>query len=404
MKPLASGILLLAFGLALAAGSAELLTRIAAAMSSEVKYLATAGVAHTPGPFKSLEDFLSIAAPTLAAHRVSNNYYTNSLGFADKEFSVDKPAGTLRIMGIGDSFTFGAVSYPETVLKRVQDSLDRECSGRAVEIMNFGIPSAGVSEYRLVHRYAAPRYKPDRVVVHFYLGNDGPDLVSGNPALPEMRPQPGSWSYAWTYLRNSITVLRSLDRGAIAAPGGTPNPNVRGGERASDRPDLTDEEMEPTFTPEAFDRVLMDEVQHLYRGRNLPFRDRWNDTLEVLDALGKDVAGTGRPPIMILYPSQAQIYPALFEAMKQQIQKQVPLVDLSDFDLGFPNEMVLNYCRREGLACHDITPALVSAARESPQPLYKPRDTHWNIRGNRVAAAAEAAFLRSILCTNHSTP
>jgi hypothetical protein len=397
MKPFATRALLLSFGLALAAGSAELLVRIAAAMSSDVKYLATAGVAHTPGPFKSLEDYLSVAAPTLAPHRVLSNYYTNSLGFADEEFSIDKPAGTLRIMGIGDSFTFGAVSHPQNVLKIVQDSLNRDCAGRKIEIMNFGIPSAGVSEYQMVHMYAAPRYKPDRVVVHFYLGNDGPDLVSGYLALPEIRPQPGSWSYAWTYLRNSITVLRSLDRGPVAVPSGQPGPNARGGERASDQPDLTDEEMEPTFTPEAFERILMDEVQHLYRGRNLPFRDSWNDTLGVLDALRTDVvASTGRPPITVLYPSQAQIYPALFEALKRKIQEQVPLVDLSDFDVGFPNEMVLNYCRREGLVCHDITPALISAARESPAPLYRPRDTHWNVRGNRIAAAAEAAFLRAV--------
>jgi hypothetical protein len=42
MKPFATRALLLSFGLALAAGSAELPVRIAAAMSPEVKYLATA--------------------------------------------------------------------------------------------------------------------------------------------------------------------------------------------------------------------------------------------------------------------------------------------------------------------------------------------------------------------------
>jgi hypothetical protein len=400
MKLVASRILLLAFGLALAAGAAELLVRIGAAISPEVKYLATAGVAHTPGPFKSLEDFLHIVSPALAPHRVASNYYTNALGFADKEFSLDKAAGTLRIMGIGDSFTFGAVGYPETVLKHVQDLLEGDCVGRSVEVMNFGIPSAGVAEYRLAHLHAAPRYKPDRVLVHFYMGNDGPDLVSGDAALPDMRPRPGSWSYAWTYLRNAVTALQSLDRGAMA-PGGTPNPYARGGERASDRPDPTDEEMEPTFTPDAFDRILMDEVEHLYRGSNLPFRDRWNDTLEVLEALRKDVvASTGRAPIIILYPSQAQIYPAVLDLMKAKIQSRVPSVDLSDFDVLFPNEMIVNYCLKAGLLCHDITPAMVLAARESPRPLYKPRDTHWNIRGNRVAAADEAAFLRPVLCTN----
>ena len=63
-------------------------------------------------------------------------------------------------MGSGDSFTFGTVSYPENVLKIVQDSFNRHCSGRKIEIMNFSLPSAGVSEYRLVHMYEAPATSP----------------------------------------------------------------------------------------------------------------------------------------------------------------------------------------------------------------------------------------------------
>jgi hypothetical protein len=41
---------------------------------------------------------------------------------------------------------------------------------------------------------------------------------------------------------------------------------------------------------------------------------------------------------------------------------------------------------------------MIAAAAESGEPLYLPRDTHWNVRGNRVAAAAEAALLRQELC------
>lgn len=397
LKSFAPRALALAFGLALAAGAAELLVRIAAHLSYDVKYLATAGVAYTAGPYRSLEDFLAAFGPTLAPHRAYNNYYTNALGFVDREFSLDKPAGTLRIMGLGDSFTFGGVSYPDNVLTRVADLLNRDCTGRKFEIMNFGIPSAGVAEYRLAHLFAAPRYKPDQVVVHFYLGNDGPDLVSGYMAMPAIRPRPGNWSYAWTYVRNAITLLRSVDRGAVTQRADATNTNVRGGERASDRPDLSDRDIEPTFSPGAFARVLMDEVQHLYRGRGLPFAGAWNTTFEVLDLLRTDVvASTGRPPIMILYPSQAQIYPEVFERTKREIHALVPAADLSDFDANFPNRMVLDYCERAGLVCHDITPALIAASRADAEPLYKPRDTHWNVRGNRVAAEAESAFLRAL--------
>jgi hypothetical protein len=59
------------------------------------------------------------------------------------------------------------------------------------------------------------------------------------------------------------------------------------------------------------------------------------------------------------------------------------------------------YCQRAGIRCHDLTPHLMEAARQSSDPLYISRDTHWNIRGNQIAAAAEAATLHDELCAVH---
>ena len=55
-------------------------------------------------------------------------------------------------------------------------------------------------------------------------------------------------------------------------------------------------------------------------------------------------------------------------------------------------------CREKGIPCLDVTDALVKASQESPAPLYKKRDTHWTVRGNRVAAEAEAASLAPLVC------
>jgi hypothetical protein len=385
--------------------SVEIFVRVAAYFWSDVKYLATAGVGNMPRAYASLEEFVGEFRVHLVPHRIWNNYYANSLGFTGREFSVEKPIGTRRIMALGDSMIYGmGVGYPQNVLTLVEASLRRDCGD--TEIMNFGIPATGVWEYLLVHKLAAPRYNPDVVVMHFYMGNDGPDLIFGASEVPSIGRRIRAYSYALNYAANAIKVLRSLsfprDGRAAAAPTSTENV-IQGGERVSDEPDITDSEFKPWSSEEEFAEIAAMELGRFYRGKNTPFRfDAWKATLEVIEALRTDViATTGRGPIIILYPSQLQVYPQLFEHTKIEVEKQLKAIDPDDFDPIFPSRVLFEYCWRAGLSCYDVTPAILSAAGKSSAPLYLPRDPHWNVRGNRVAAAAEAAFLRQELCRTH---
>ena len=98
------------------------------------------------------------------------NFHLNSRGFKDVEFSTRKAAGTIRILGIGDSFAFGVVPYEYNYLTLVEQYLKQ--SGHNVELINMGIPSIGPREYLslLVHEGFA--LEPDRVLLSFFIGND----------------------------------------------------------------------------------------------------------------------------------------------------------------------------------------------------------------------------------------
>src|SRR5215813_5313323 len=202
-------VLLLTVSALLAAAAAEIMVRAAARYLLDVEYLATAGIGNMPRVYGSLEDFLSQFRAHLIPHRIWNNYYANSLGFTGREFAIEKPAGTRRIMALGDSFAYGLVAYPQNVLTLVEAHLRQECRDD-IEVMNFGIPASGVWEYRWLHRLAAPRYKPDTVILHFYMGNDGPDTIFGTSEVPTIGGHALS-SYAWNFLVNSVKVLRSLN-------------------------------------------------------------------------------------------------------------------------------------------------------------------------------------------------
>ena len=391
--------LLLIVTLLVCFGVAELLLRGLGPLFPRVKFLATADVAAAPRQYQSLEDVLGDFR-LLSPHQNMYNYYSNALGFTDREFARQKESNTTRLMGLGDSFLYGYVPYSENVLTLTGELLRQNCRGLKIETMNFGVPGTGTREYRLLHKFAAARYNPDIVIVHFYMGNDGPSI----------RPSPSIWrrlsasSYTWTFVKNAWMVMRSVERSNLPAQASALSPDGRrpvGGTRVNEQLDITDEQLPPLFTEEAFNNhVLRWEFGALYRGKTEQLgAEAWKATIKELDALREEVTSTsGRPPLLILYPSQLQVYPERFESAKRTFVQRGAFADPSEFDPTFPNRLLLTYCTEAGLSCLDVTPALIEAARHNAAPLYRTLDTHWNIRGNRIVAAVEADFLKREIC------
>ncbi len=75
-------------------------------------------------------------------------YHTNSLGFRDREFSVPKPAGTLRMAVLGDSFIEGlAEKQGDTIPKVLERELQTKYKG-PVEVMNCGVRGGSPAVYQ----------------------------------------------------------------------------------------------------------------------------------------------------------------------------------------------------------------------------------------------------------------
>ncbi|MBI1870494.1 MAG: SGNH/GDSL hydrolase family protein [Chlamydiae bacterium] len=110
---------------------------------------------------------------------------SNSLGFRDKEFVLEKPSGKLRIVFLGDSFAWGFVREEErlTNLLAVQQG--------QWDILNFGIPGYGTDQSLLVWETLASKYKPDVVVLTIYKN----DYVDNASVVNDGRQKP---YFEWT--------------------------------------------------------------------------------------------------------------------------------------------------------------------------------------------------------------
>lgn len=90
----------------------------------------------------------------------------NNLGFRGRDVTVDKPAGALRIVTLGESSTFGrgvrdGWTYPE----RLERMLSDRVHGLRVEVVNLATPHNDSSSLAVLFRTEGLRLRPDIVTL-----------------------------------------------------------------------------------------------------------------------------------------------------------------------------------------------------------------------------------------------
>ena len=95
---------------------------------------------------------------------------TNSLGFREKEYPVERRSGVHRIVVLGDSYTFGTgVEFHEIYSKRLEAELNR--SGERYEVINFGVPGYNTTLEHATLREVAARFDADLVILGYVLND-----------------------------------------------------------------------------------------------------------------------------------------------------------------------------------------------------------------------------------------
>jgi hypothetical protein len=395
-----------ALGLVVGLLLAELGLRVLARFNAPVRYLATIGAAPERPVFANLEAYLASQRPQVEPHRDVLNFWTNSLGLNDVEFVVPKPVGRFRILALGDSFTYGSVPYPDAVMTRLEAALRASCPRVSLDLLNFGISGAGVWDYKTLLELAAEIFDPDLVLVNFYMGNDGPDLYV-RPRSSTQRRLSTRRSYLVRYVRNAVALATGLERQRRVtgpSPRSAGSPGAQGGMMVNVESPLQPDDSRltgPSFTEERFLEIMSVELRRFSRQFESDDPEpAWQATLTILDLLRHEITGRGHRLVMTLYPSELQVDSKMRSELVEELRQPRRLAGLLPvyIDPQIPNRILLDHCRRVGMDCYDVTLDLIAASKESPEPLYKKRDTHWTVRGNRVVAEAQARWLRRIVC------
>jgi hypothetical protein len=288
----------------------------------------------------------------------------NARGYTDLEPRSDATDG-VRIVALGDSFAYGIVGYEKNFLTQLEAKLGARV-GRPVEVSNLGLPGLQPREYLQMLAGEGMSLRPDLVLVCLFAGNDYRKVSDSTPFDARN----------WRLIGFALRVARvAAERGRHQDPA-APQLAAPKGWMASPN----------GFSPEAYLDLATKYVPLLRRERDASVQSAIDDTLAIVAEIAALAAPA--PVAVAVLPSELQVNPQLRASALSQLQ-----VREQDLDLDAPARETRAGLEGRGIPVIDLLPALSAAERDGPT--YASRDSHWNERGNEVAAEVLAQTLEA---------
>ncbi len=324
--------------------------------------------------------------PNLDMRVLGVGLVTNSLGMRSREVGPRAPAGTFRILLLGDSFTEGlGLELPDTVGARVEAMLNAAGCGRAFEVINAGVASySPILEYVQLNRVGLALH-PDLVVLNFDMTDVHDDLVRTPLAVLD---------------RDGLPVAVPNNRRREAALLMPPIPKPRflrfldPVERAANRLVLFQELRQSPLGAALFGPVRLTpermvalglagnaqyDIEAITRDEETPeTREGWHLTERYIAGIHRLAREHGIPFALVVYPHAQQV--AADESPDGRRRQALgPGLYTSDR----PFRVLAELGRRDGFPVIDLL-ALFRARHVPDKPMFRRNDMHHTPRGARI--------------------
>jgi lysophospholipase L1-like esterase len=289
----------------------------------------------------------------------------NAVGLRDDhEVALPKPPGVFRILGVGDSVTFGyGVRLEETFLKVLEQRLNAEPIGAhpmRYEVLNAGVGATGLNDYYHYIEAAASALEPDVILVNVVLNDIEPPRNTEGTARPAAAGSPGlvrqingalllhseAYLLAYTSFKSLLYRARVLDINRVHEYDFLP--------------------LEPPSDKQGA---------------------AWRASLAWLDRIASLTRSRGWPLVVAIFPMEVQLTPELLALYRREFGTRLGSEALS----GDPQRRVREWGASRDVPVVDVLPTFRAAARE---PLYLRNraitydPVHPNPLGHRIAGAA----------------
>ncbi len=317
----------------------------------------------------------------------------NSRGVRGPEYSLEKPAGTYRVLMLGDSFVEGfGVEYEELHSAQLAVRLQAEL-GRPVEVVNAGTAGYATDQEVLFFETEGHRYQPDLTVLVFYendpLYNTVPRTHRGDKPLfvadaaGELQltnvPVPAprrSW--------RRRTADWALDNLRLARLGGHAL-------RRSDSLHALAARLGFTRAPAATAPRVPFESRVYVRPSPAEVEHAWWMTEALIGRLARAAAAAGSELVLFYAPARHIIYGDICDELARA--HDLPRAACDDRQTA---NRLIGIGERLGVPVIDPVPTFEVEARALEargRHLYYPLDGHWNVDGHRLVAELLAAWI-----------
>lgn len=290
----------------------------------------------------------------------------NSHGFKDVEFNPKKVEGIYRIIGIGDSFTYGGIPYQHNFLTILEEKLNQNLEQK-IELINMGIVGIGPKDYLSLLVNEGLSLKPDLVLLSFYIGNDFSDNYKSQENRKIL-----SWqdSYVVSFFDFLFKVNSKFE-------GNLYHQNI---EYREDLPSVSDE----------VHLQLAQERSYIFL-KNMEaseFQENFNDAVRDLLKIKEICDRQNITLVVAIVPDEIQIIHQLREKVIAKSN-----VSPDRFDFRQPNKLLSQAFEKHNINYLDLVEDFALVGNKIS--VYKLNDVHWNIAGNELAAAAINRYLLS---------
>jgi hypothetical protein len=311
-----------------------------------------------------------------------HDHHINTFGFRDRNHPGAKPTGRRRVLGLGDSFVYGAVPIGDNFLRVAEQELNRMLDTPA-DILLMGVPGWSTENQLGYLRSEGLALDPDLVLIHFYVGNDVTGIpvrgrvIRGN-VYPTTSPLP-----VRNLLRKShlFVMFESLLLRKVMKEIKKMDPTTGDAGEAT----------EDVSVSEIYLNIVRHSLPVFRRPPDPRTEALWEEAESYLAGIDRACGDAGVPWLLVLVPDEMQVD----DRVRAEVLTGLD-AEANDFDFEAPQKRLSKWADAHGVRVLDLLPEMRREHRPQAR-LYVPNDTHWNRRGNQVAGMLVGRTIGNLL-------